>query len=216
TVDPIDVFSAMATLGTNALGEECGLGAAFHALEAKRETVNAGFYRDEADLHTIVISDEEDQTLPTVITAEEFTQWYDDLKPPERRQTYSSIVSFIDNPPADRGTRYLKVTDTIGGIAWDIAERDWSPVLTELGLQAGGYKTEFFLSHRPVPDTIAVVEERTDGVIIPHAPAVFDDAGHLVDGRWTWNEPRNSITFEEYVPEPLAVIAITYTLLAYE
>ncbi|MEQ1508339.1 MAG: hypothetical protein ABMB14_39275, partial [Myxococcota bacterium] len=33
TVDPIDVFSAMATLGTNALGEECGLGAAFHALE---------------------------------------------------------------------------------------------------------------------------------------------------------------------------------------
>lgn len=216
TEDPVAVFTEMAHVGITAIGEECGLGAVFHALEAKRDGENAGFYREDADLHTIIISDEEDQTPPNVVTAAEFVGWYDGLKGEDRRQTFSSVVSFFDNPPADRGSRYLGVTDAIGGTRADIAEGEWPLVLEELGLQAGGYKTEFFLSHRPVPGTIAVVEERANGVVIPHDPAVFDNDGKLIDGRWTWAESRNSITFEEYVPEPLAVIAITYTLQAYE
>jgi hypothetical protein len=210
TEDPVGVFGVMANVGIVAIGEECGIGATFHALEAKRETDNRGFYREDADLHTILISDEEDQTPPNVITADEFVGWYTGLKREGQERTFSSIVSFVDNPPADRGVRYMGVTEQIGGITWDIAAGEWPVVLDQLGLQAGGYRTEFFLSHPPVP------EERENGVFIPHDRAVFDDDGNLVDGRWTWDRSRNSITFEQYVPEPLAVIAITYTLLAYE
>lgn len=205
TENPVEVFTAMASVGITAIGEECGLGAVYHALEARRETDNAGFYREDADLHTIVISDEEDQTPQQVITASEFVSWYGGLKGTERRQTFSSVVSFVDDPPADRGVRYLGVTEAIGGIRANIAEGDWGTILDQLGLQAGGYRTEFFLSHRPVPDTITVVEERTDGNVIPHDR-----------DRWSWTESRNSITFESYVPEPLAVIVITYDLYAYQ
>lgn len=216
TADPIELFEEMATVGIDGWGEESGLGGVFHALEENVDTANAGFYREAADLHTVIISDEEDQTPPSVVTPGEFVDWYAGLKTADAEYTFSSIVSFVDNPPADRGERYLGVTDSVGGIAWDIADTDWTFVLEQLGLQAGGYKTEFFLSHRPVPSTITVLEERADGVTIPHERAVYDDAGTLVEGSWTWDASRNSITFEEWVPAPLAAIVISYTLLAAE
>jgi hypothetical protein len=205
TPDPIGVFAAMALVGTNGQGEECGLGGTYHALEDKVDTVNAGFYRAGADLHTIVITDEEDQTPEAVITPPEFLGWYAGLKTEEEELTFSSIVSFEDLAPADRGETYLQMTEEVGGISWDIADEDWTLVLEELGIQAAGFKTEFFLSHRPVSDSITVIEERTDGIVIPHErPA------------WTWDQSRNSVTFQTYVPEALATIVITYTLLASE
>ena len=205
TPDPIGIFARMAMVGTDGQGEECGLGGTFHALEEKVDTANAGFYREDADLHTVIISDEEDQTPASVITPTEFQDWYQGLKTVDEELTYSSIVSFEDAPPADRGETYLRLTEEIGGISWDIAESDWTLVLEQLGIQASGFKTEFYLSHRPVSDTITVVEERTDGTVIPHErPA------------WTWDQSRNSITFQTYVPEALATIVIHYTLLASE
>ena len=141
--------------------------------------------------------------------------WYGGLKTGEQERTFSSVVSYVDNPPADRGTRYLGVTEEIGGIRADIAANEWGTVLDQLGLQAGGYRTEFFLSHRPVPGTIEVLEERPDGVTIPHDEAVLADDGSVISGRWTWTESRNSITFEEYVPVPLAVNLDPLQLRAY-
>jgi len=115
-------------------------------------------------------------------------------------------VSFHDGPPpADRGDTYLRMTEEVGGISWDIADDDWTLVLEQLGIQAAGFKTEFFLSHRPVHDTITVVEERTDGNTVVHERPT-----------WTWDQSRNSITFGTYVPEALATIVISYTLLASE
>lgn len=206
TLDPVDVFAQMARVGTDGLGEECGLGGTYRALEEKVDTVNAGFYREEADLHTIVVSDEEDSTPLNVVRPEEFKDWYKSLKAEGVEYTFSSIVSFQDGPPpVDRGDTYLTMTEEVGGIAWDITDQDWTLVLEQIGIQAAGFKTEFFLSHRPVPTSITVVEERTDGNVIPHErPA------------WTWDQSRNSITFGTYVPDALATIVISYTLLAAE
>ncbi|HEX4936291.1 MAG TPA: hypothetical protein VFV33_24085, partial [Gemmatimonadaceae bacterium] len=62
TPDPIGLFTEMATLGTSGAFPEKGLGGTYLCLEEKRDTTNAGFYRNEAALHTIIISDEPDFT----------------------------------------------------------------------------------------------------------------------------------------------------------
>jgi hypothetical protein len=203
TEDPVGVFGEMASMGTAGSGNESGLGAVYAALETRRDE-NGGFYRDDAALHTVIISDEEDQTPATRVTAEEFALWYAGLKPVDDR-TFSSIVSFVDAPPADRGQRYLSVTQYVGGIAWDITDEDWSEVLEELGVQASGVRNEFFLSHRPVPDSITVHEETPDGVTLVHAEDV-----------WTYDSARNSVRFVEYVPAPLSTVILHYTLLSSE
>ncbi|MEZ4238654.1 MAG: hypothetical protein R3F59_21380 [Myxococcota bacterium] len=127
-----DVFSSMARMGTSGSGSEKGLGATFKALEEKRDTANVGFYRDDASIHTVVISDERDQTPSNIISANEFIDWYDGLKRSNDDRTFSCIVTMSG---FDRGTAYLNTTAAIGGISWDITDDDWSEVLERLGIQ---------------------------------------------------------------------------------
>ena len=102
-----------------------------------------------------------------------------------------------------RCRQYSAITDLVGGIKWSICNDDWGEVLELLGIQAAGLKREYFLSQLPVPDTIvvSVVEE---GVTF-----LFQEE---VD--WVYNQPRNSIIFNEYVPSPLAAVYVEYEVLA--
>jgi len=72
TPNPESVFSQMATLGTRGSGCEQGLGATYRALDPQFHSVNNGFLRADAELHTIVMSDEDDQTEAQVITLGDF------------------------------------------------------------------------------------------------------------------------------------------------
>jgi hypothetical protein len=209
TPEPELVFAEMASLGTEGTGNEKGLGATYLALgEAAdggwRETYNQGFYREEASITSIVISDESDQTADTLVTKNEFVEWYNALKLSPTETTFSSVVNL------DTGSRYLDVTDEVGGTSWDIRDSDWDKVLDYLGLQASGLRTEFFLSQIPVVSTIDVKLELPDGSVLvaPDVPA------------WTYlgedGEPdgRNSIKFTEYIPDSLTKVIISYTLLS--
>ena len=69
-------------------------------------------------------------------------------------------------------------------------------------MQAAGLKREFFLSEAAVPDTITVAVT-TDG-----------DKEKFGDEAWTYSGTRNSVTFSAYVPDPLAVVSISYETLA--
>ncbi|MEO0606336.1 MAG: hypothetical protein AAF211_33210, partial [Myxococcota bacterium] len=54
-------------------------------------------------------------------------------------------------------------------------------------------------------------------VEIRFEPAVFNDETDpptLVDGEWTYDERRNSITFQNFIPDPLDVVKVNYTLLS--
>jgi hypothetical protein len=207
TASPIEVFQEMATMGTNGSSTERGLGATFLGLEEHRDTFNAGLYRDEASVNTIVISDEPDLTQSFVITQPEFVDWYDGLKREGDMRSFSSIVD-----PRD-GQRYMNSTRELGGINWDINTDDWSGVLERLGIQASGLKREYFLSQRPVIETIVVEVEDVSGALLPPFDlAEFDDVGNLIEGDYTYDPIRNSITFLEYVPNALSTVLITYTL----
>lgn len=218
TPSPIEIFQQMATLGTTGSATEQGLGAVFLALEEKRDTANSGFYRDEAALHTIIISDEPNVTNPEIITDDEFIDWYDGLKPDYDMRTFSSIVD------QNLGADYRRVQREIGGINWDIRSDNWEILLERLGVQAAGLKTEYFLSHVPAPETIKVEIKTPAGAMLPpFVEAELDpvtgepidaDLDGSPDGDWTYNPLRNSITFLEYIPESLSTIYVTYTVLA--
>ncbi|MBX2803318.1 MAG: hypothetical protein KTR31_36900 [Myxococcales bacterium] len=217
TIDPEQVFTTMATLGTDGSGIERGLGAIFTALELFGSSFNAGFFRYEASIHTIVISDEPDSTDGSTISQKEFIAWYGGLKEKRSDRTFSSIVSPASSGPYD-GSNYLAVTDEIGGIPWDINRSDWDRVLDRLGVQAAGLKREYFLSRQPVPGTVEVAVHEPVGddqfAVVEYLPIEVDGEGNVVSGDWIYNQERNSILFLEYVPEPLSRVVLTYTLLA--
>jgi hypothetical protein len=206
TPDPVGVFSAMANMGTTGSGKEMGIGAAYSALELQRDKYNAGFYRDEASIHTITITDERDATPVEVITLGEFTDWYAGLKEDAPDRTYSGILS------VKSGTAYQSVTDAVGGVTWDITSANWPGLLDALGIQVSGLKQEFFLSALPVPGTILVTVITANGIVQPFDEAQFDDYGDLMSGGWTYSSARNSVSFIEYVPDALSVVELTYEL----
>jgi hypothetical protein len=216
TQSPIDVFVAMASMGTTGSGNEKGMGATYQALEDNRDTWNQGFYRDEASLHTIVISDEPDNTPSGVITQPEFSKYYGDLKDEADLRTFSAIID-------PQFQTYPSISAAVGGILWDIHDEDWPQVLESLGVQAAGLKREYFLSHRPVPESIVVSVRDPNGAILDFDQAYIDpidgtimdlDGDSIPDGDWTYNDGRNSITFLSFIPTALSTIVIDYTLLA--
>ena len=215
TLNPVGVFQSLATLGTNGSGCERGLAATYRAREEQIDA-NAGFFRDGAPLHTVVVSDEQDQTdeeNPEVITLNEFINWYDGLGDAVEDRTFSSVVCQYEGTGEsgntcyrqNLGTRYLQVTDAIGGLDWDILDEDFGVLLDNIGLLAAGLKTEYFLSQVPVPETIEVSIEEPGGAVR------FLTQGAAGTGAdYAFDEVRNAIVMHTEVPEPLETVVIAY------
>jgi len=197
TPDQVATFSAMAKVGTGGRFPERGIGAVFLALEEKIDGPNAGFWRDDAALHTICISDEADYTEDNVVTLPEFIDWYDGQKDQLSQRTFSAIT-------AQRGGRYRDVAREIGGVDWDLAEENWPGLLEQLGLQASGFDTEYFLTQAPIDATIVVQIVTPEGAV----------QNYDRDVDWVYNPQRNSITFLDFIPQELHTIRITYELLS--
>ncbi|MCB9663418.1 MAG: VWA domain-containing protein [Alphaproteobacteria bacterium] len=228
--DPISLFRTMVNLGTDGSATEQGIDAAYAALATPSSTLaaaNAGFYRDDAALHIVVISDEEDQS--TRIELNEFIDYLRTLKrDADIPVTFSSIVGIpgkacggLDWTP---GSRYLNVTSAVGGIAFDICEQDWQPVLDQLGLQAAGLRDEYFLSEVPVPGTISVwlddQGQRWEGIDLDTKPPK-PTLAQVCDKRhehtrcfgFVYDSQRNSIEMPDFIPPALSDVSIDYELL---
>ena len=215
TPNPVDIFSQMATMGIRGSGVEQGLGATFAAIsEHGNSDYNRGFYREEAALSVIVISDENDHTIEPIFP--EFVDWLYNLKPSVDDVSFSSIVCLEEshlngvycreNPvyAPSVGSKYIDVTNAIGGTLWDIRQEDWAPMLDQLGLNATSMRTEFFLSEVPVQKTIEVWVTLPDEMVYQlHNESDF-----------TYSEIRNSITLLNYVPPQFATVEIEYVLLS--
>jgi hypothetical protein len=175
------------------------------ALEVEADLTNQGFLRDDlaSGIHMIIVSDEPDASFQ--IGKDEFIGWANGTRPEDELVTWNSIcVPPLPGPAIiPDGQKYVDLTEGIGGLLHDIRNADWANVLDELGLQAAGLHREYYLSHRPVVDTIEVKVVTPDGDTLP-----FDA------NEWKYDQSRNSITFEQYLPDPLAEVYITYTVLS--
>ena len=96
TENPQGVFQDMAEMGGWGDSYESGIGTSYAALELQKEQYNTGYYREDASLHVIVMSDENDWTQQHgVITNEEYISWITTLKPSPDMVSFNSIVNQV-------------------------------------------------------------------------------------------------------------------------
>lgn len=211
TTNPLLAFDAMAVkgTGTDGSGNEKGLGAAYTAVDIEGNQYNDGFFRDDSNLHTIVLSNESDHTPDSLISVNEFIDWYGNLRTPDKR-SFHSIVCLDENSEAcrlERGRKYIQVSHEIGGIVWDIEDTRWGRLLDDLGAQSAGLSREYYLTQLPVPGTLTVaVNDPDTGNYIEFDEVPFDSTkvGYF------FNQTRNSVLFINYLPEPRATVELSY------
>lgn len=207
------------TLGVLTGSQESGRAAAYAAVELRQnDPRNIGFIRPEAELHLIFVSDTFDNSSQP--TRSEFLQWAAALKSRPGLVTMHAIVQLPgDNCPGwlRPGVDYIDYAMTTGGEVGSICVEDWEPVLDRLGLQVAGLKDEFFLSRIPVTDPELLLEVRA--VVPPEdpdaepitlafevcMPDTEDEACEVL-----YQPGRNSITFLDWTPPPLAEIEVEY------
>ncbi|MEM6928046.1 MAG: vWA domain-containing protein [Myxococcota bacterium] len=200
TPNPEVIFSQMARVGTGGSPTEQGLATTYLALEVEvNEPENVGFYRPDAALHTIVVTDEDDHTPSTLITVNEFVRWYDGIKPDIERRTFNGVLNLLD------AGGYLDVINDIGGLTYSIDDADWGGLLNELGLQAAGLRQEFFLTQTPLEETLTVS-------IVRSRDNATDIVREVDPAEWTYEDTRNAIRFVDLVPDPLDRVEIAYCL----
>lgn len=200
-------FEAMA-VGIGGGTPEKGLAAAYRALGELNETENAGFRRDDAALHTIVISNEHDYSSD-VIRLDDFVTWYDGLARSPDERTFSAVDVLSAGNSGPGGKPYRNVTREIGGVVESIHSPGWERALQTFGVRTLDLQTDFFLSQTPVPSSI-VVELSTNAGWSDVPPAGFDgDQGWR---GWVYDGSRNAVQLENLWPDAGVVIAVSYTV----
>jgi hypothetical protein len=167
--NPEFVLSEMITMGTNGDYNERGRWAAYAAIELLGPTANHGFYREEAKLAVVVLSDEDDgsgicsQEL-RALGRLEFMEWMFSLKPTSEDVTFSSIVTPMNGCPGGYlpGYEYLEVTGTIGGVQWPICKPAYGEPLAELGTRMKVDASWFALSEEPEEESLRVFVEEEE------------------------------------------------------
>lgn len=216
TPNPIQKFTDIAlSVGTSGGGVEMGFDSTFMAKEDQPS--NGGFFRNDASLHTVMFSNEDDQSQD--ITPREFERWYSGLKPTFEQRSFNSIVCYdgngqINGPCLTAGGRYLTATRNIGGVEWDITAEDYGTMLERLAIQAIAQRAEFFLSDIPVVDSLEVyiIIPDTARVKLPPLVVIDEETGET-DGEWVYVPVRNSIRLEgDFRPPPLSTMEVTYTI----
>ncbi|MCB9746002.1 MAG: VWA domain-containing protein [Alphaproteobacteria bacterium] len=192
-----EAFRALVQVGTDGAREEQGLAMAIRALEP---SVNAGFSRDEAALHLVFFSDEDDHSSGD-------PQYYDS----ELRRLSGAGGYFahaiVGDPPggcvsgtlaADPGERYIATALLSAGLRDSICAEDYDEVLERVGLGVSGLVDVFPLSSLAEAETVRVWVDEVD---MPQRE---------VDG-WTYDLGDNAVAFHgRAVPRPGRTITIEY------
>ena len=216
TQNDIISFTNMATQGTSGSGTEKGLAAFFNAHEEHGDTHNAGFFRDNSRLETIVLSNEDDNSG---ISVNEFINWYGALRSPDKVKFNSIVCMRFEgadengNSPCEErlvevGHDYMEVSRQVGGLIWHIMDERWGRLLDSLGAQAAGLTSEYYLTNVPVESTlvVGVTDGNTD--VYTEYPRVEIDSEEV---GYFYSPIRNSVLFVNYLPSPLSRIELTYT-----
>ena len=161
---------------------------------------NATFLREDASLEIVILSDEEDQSVPTPSF---FVDFFRSLKG-FRNEALLNISTIIgadvgSNRPADcdtaeAGRRYGTVADATGGTIGSICSSNFSSFLQNIGNRAFGLRREFFLSRAAEPASVRV---RVNGA-------------NQTTG-WIFDETTNSVVFDRNaIPAAGADIEVEY------
>jgi hypothetical protein len=164
---------------------------------ANKLGLGSTFFREDAYLVVIYVSDEKDWSTPGWSS---YLNFFDGLK-----EGNFMPFAVIGDPPTgctynwrniQYGSGYWDLVDYYGGTYYSICAPDWGSQLQSLGNQVVA-RSRFTLTEiDPVEETIKV----------------YVDGEELEEG-WRYDTPTNQIVFEAtYVPEPGETIRVEYAL----
>lgn len=187
TPDPEGTLSRAIQVGGIEMGDEAGLQAMEMAItEPLRSGANEGFYRDDAKLAVIFLTDEDDQSIHE---AAWYISFLDGLKADRDDIFVAAIVGdrgdgcqnvCADGPQeAKDGEKYLDVAAAFGGFEESICTCDLAPAMEQMGFESTYYVRSFPLTQEPGAPSMLKVwvdgEER---------------------GGWTYDSVENAIVFD--------------------
>lgn len=203
TENAVDVFRLNANVGVCHWWEE-GLEAAFRALSPPvvnsskvpatpiPNDGNLGFYRPDARLSVIFVTDENDDSSKDPGF---YLDFFRNLKGPANAEkvTVHGVLG-NDCTTAESGTRYVPVIQGTGGKIESVCTSDWGRTVVSLAESTFGFRMRFPLSSTPVGGVTVRVN------------------GQVVSSGWTFHTATNSVVFNQNsVPPAGARIDITYT-----
>lgn len=194
-----EAFQAAVAVGTAGDRQEQGL---IQALLAVNPSTNPGFLRPGAELHIVVVSDEDDQ-------GEEQVDWYLHELQSLTGQERVTVHALVGDLPAgcasgisaaDPGPRYLEAVVTTAGRSGSVCALDYSPVLGQVGLDVAQWNDRFVLSRIPDAQTLQV---RVDQVLMHEREE---------DG-WIWSAGENAVVFTgRAIPRPGMAVQVDYEI----
>jgi hypothetical protein len=195
--DVLEAFRAAVQVGTQGAREERGLQAALLAVAPSR---NPGFLRDDTQLQVVVLSDEDDQSVPAV---SEVLVGLASAAGAEGLVVHAIVG---DEPvgcnsgtsAASAGSRYLEAVRSTMGFRESLCAEDYTDVLVRIALELASQDDTFYLTRLPVPESLEV---RVDDVLIPQRE---------VDG-WTYAAGDNAVVFHGFaIPPDGTTITVGY------
>ena len=195
-------FATNCAVGTNGSGTERGLKYGWDSLQDAINQVapNDHFYREDAGLRLVFVSDEPDQSG----SWSTYLSNYQGLKLNPDHVVASSICGTNGVAAtscsgqcgsADPGTGYVDVVNATGGILASICDADWSQALTNLGWLTISLADTFPLTHEPVIESTIVVQVN----------------GAVVTVGWAFDSSIPAVVFEpDYVPDDGDTVRIDY------
>lgn len=156
---------------------------------------NAGFYRDEAALAVVFVSDEDDHSGADVDDYVDFLRRLKGPNQPHRVSAYAIAPTAQGCATAGgQGHRYAEIAARTGGEVLSVCEPDFSPALARVAGRAFGPQEAFALSEIPVEATLEV----------------FVD-GRAVTAGWQYRAADNTVLFDAgSVPAAGARIQVVY------
>lgn len=198
-------FRRLSEVGVSGQGVEKGLEAALLSVSAQnRDAPNFGFFRDDALLSFIFVSDEDDQSEGSVQGLVEELR----ASKADGNIRASAVVGPVpdgcrtEDEQVAPAPRYAEATRRLGGVTASICAEDWAQVLRNVSGIALGLQTRFALAGRPAE----LPEVRVDGDLRP--PVL--EQGTV---QWTFDEEDRAVAFETLSTPALgARVEITYPL----
>jgi len=198
TPDPVaEVAQIIDDIGTHGSSSERGLYYSYYALQTGYDFgPGSDFWRDDAKLVIIYVSDEDDSS--SGITPTSIKTYTISAKGGADYVIAHAVAGdypggCTTNGGAQEGLEYYTVVSYLNGTFLSICEDDWGTPL-EILANESILKSSFTLDRDPVEETIVVV---VDGVEEPN---------------WTYDSSTNAISFAEgYVPAAGVSILISYS-----
>jgi hypothetical protein len=222
--DYVNLFTERVLVGLNGSGKEKGLEAAEYALSASMTTgFNRGFFREEANLLIVFVSDEDDcsddgalgladntacySQRDKLVPVPEYVERFQALKPAKDKVQIGAIVgpenaTALCDDTTLPGRRYIEVARLTGGLSGSICETEWSNFLYDLGLNAAGIFTTFELSHGARPGSLMVY---VDDAVVPEDTFngyTYDTEAQAITFHGLWIPERGAGVRAVYVIEP--------------